>query len=130
LIILNNPEMFLTRWNYTKTEWKNFLKWRSRRKGLLFYLLQKLGSGTTQNVPEVRITADRVWVNDRQEPFQNRQRQFREIRIREAGVINILEISYEQGNSTGDIRVLIPKGRLKEAFEVQEWLSNGNRSVG
>lgn len=122
--------MFLTRWNYTKEEWRNFLQWRSRRKGLFFFLLQKLRPVKAQDVPEIRITADRVWVNNVHQPFQNRRRQFREINIREAGTVNILEISYEQGNSIRDIRVPIPRGKLREAFEVQERLVIDKGSTG
>lgn len=122
--------MQLTRWNYTKEEWQHFQRWKTRKKGLLFLLMQFLKPVKDGQVPEVRIMADRVWINDTHQPFQNSYRQFREIHIREAGPVNILEISYEQSNRIRDIRVPIPRGKLREAFEVQERLLLDNGSVG
>lgn len=122
--------MLLTRWNYTKEEWTHFLHWKTRKKGMLFFLLRKLLPVKQQQVPEIRIMADRVFVNDLNEPFQNSECRFREIHIRETGNINILEIRYEQGNNIRGIKVPIPKGKLREAFEVQERLVMDNESIG
>ena len=122
--------MLLTRWNYSKEEWQHFLHWKNRKNGILFFLVHRLRPARQQKVPEVRIMADRVWINDEHQPFQNSNRQFREINIREAGRVNILEISYEQFNRICDIRVPIPRGKLREAFEVQERLLLDNGSVG
>ncbi len=122
--------MHLTRWNYTKEEWQHFLCWKNRKKGILFSLFHRLRPVKPQQVPEIRIMADRIWINDEHQPFQNSYRQFREIHIREAGSVNILEISYEQSNRICGIRVPIPRGKLREAFEVQERLLMDNGSVG
>ena len=122
--------MQLTRWNYTKEEWQQFLHWKTRNKGILFFFLRRLRPVKIRQVPVIRIMADRVWINDVHQPFQNSYRQFREINIREAGPVNILEISYEQFNRICDIRVPIPRGKLREAFEVQERLLMDNVSVG
>lgn len=122
--------MQLTRWNYSKEEWQHFLHWKTRRKGILFFFFHRMRPVKRQQVPEIRIMADRVWINDVHQPFQNSYRQFREINIREAGRVNILEISYEQSNRICDIRVPIPKGKLREAFEVRERLLMDNGSVG
>ena len=111
--------MQLTCWNYTKEEWRNFLHWKTKRKGLLFFLLQRLKAVKAQHVPEIRISSHTVSVNNLHESFQNDQRRFREIRIREAGNINIMEIRYEQANKMHGISLPIPKGKLREAFEVQ-----------
>ena len=121
--------MILTRWNYTKEEWNRFLQWKARKKGILFYLAGKLNPWR-KKIPEIRIMADRVWVNNSHEPFHDQLRQIRDIRIREAGKMNLLEISYEQGNAIRGIRVPIPRGKLREAFEVQERLVNAAASVG
>lgn len=122
--------MQVTQWSYTKDEWRNFLHWKTRKKGFLFFLLCRLQPVRMENIPEIRITADRVWINHSHEPFQNSQRQFREIKIRDAGKLNILEISYEQFNKMSDIRIPIPKGKLREALEVQERLIMRNISIG
>src|SRR5690349_10489567 len=112
--------MQLARWNYTREEWKNFLRWKTRKKGLLFFLFQKLMPLRSQRVPEIKITDDTVWVNNAQRSFQNEQCQVRNIHIREEGKINILRINYEQANKTREINIPIPKGKLREAFEVQD----------
>ncbi len=122
--------MQLTRWNYSKEEWQHFLHWKTRKKGILFFFFRRLLPVKLQQVPEIRIMADRVWINDMHQPFQNSFRQFREINIREAGEVNILEISYEQSNRISEIRVPIPKGKLREAFEVRERLLMDNGSAG
>ncbi|HEV7781295.1 MAG TPA: hypothetical protein VGO58_08510 [Chitinophagaceae bacterium] len=114
--------MQLTRWNYTKEEWRNFLHWKTRKKGLIFFLFQKLRPVKAQHIPEIKITRDTVWVNDVHEPFQNDHRQYKEINIREAGNINILEIHYEQAKRIRGINIPIPRGKLREAFEIQDRL--------
>lgn len=121
--------MQLVRWSYTPEEWQRFLKWKNREKGLIFSWMHRLRAAGTSRVPEVRIMADRVWINDRHQPFQNSNRFIRDIRIREAGTVHVLEISYEQANEIADIRVPIPKGKLREAFEVRERLLLENGSV-
>ena len=120
--------MILTRWNYSKEEWKRFIQWNARKKGILFFLVWKLNP-CRKRIPEISIMADRICVNKNHEPFLDRQRQIRGIQIREAGNLNILEISYELGNSIRGIRVPIPRGKLREAFEVQEKLMPANGSV-
>lgn len=129
--------MYLVCWNYTKEEWTNFLHWKTKRKGPLFFLLQWLRNAKTQEVPEIRIAADRVWINNAHEPFQNSRRQFMEIQISDMGRINVLEIKYVQSDSPGEkksrlceIKIPIPKGKLREAFELQERLNIDNGSFG
>ncbi len=122
--------MQLTRWNYTREEWQHFLRWQSREKGVLFSVLRFLNPVRARQAPEIRIMDDRVWVDESHHPFQNSNRRFREINIREAGPVHVLEITYEQYNRIRDIRIPIPKGKLKEAFEVQERLLMDNGSVG
>ena len=122
--------MYLSQWNYTKEEWKSFLNWKNRKYGKVFSLIRSIIYLKEQNAPEVKIATDRVWINDEHKPFQSRNRQFRQINIREEENINILEICYEQENKIFGINLLIPKGKLKEAFEVQQRLIMDNESVG
>jgi hypothetical protein len=114
--------MHFTCWNYTKEEWTNFVRWKVRNKGFVFLLIQRLMPVKAQHVPEIKISSHTVSVNDRHQPFQDDQRQFREIHIRDAGNINIMEIRYEQYKKIRRISLPIPKGKLREAFEVQERL--------
>lgn len=122
--------MLLAQWNYTKEEWKNFQHWRQRERGLICYFFYWLNPLKAVKCPEVRIAADRVWTNNLHEPFQNSTRQFRDIQIRKAGNVNILEIYFELKNRICDIIIPIPKGKLREAIEVQERLLLDNVSVG
>jgi hypothetical protein len=122
--------MFLSQWSYTKDEWKNFLNWKSRKYGKVFSMIRRIIFIQGKNAPEVKIATDRVWINNEHKPFQSRNRQFRHITIREENCINILEIFYEQENKIIGIKVPIPKGKLKEAFEVQQRLIMDNESVG
>jgi hypothetical protein len=122
--------MLLTQWNYTKDEWQNFLHWQTKERGWFFFLFCRLRPVKAQHVPEIKIMLDRVWINDAHEPFQNSHRQFRDICIRETGKFNLLEISYEQSNRLRDIKVPIPRGKLREAFEIQERLIMDSGSIG
>ncbi len=122
--------MLLAQWNYTKEEWKKFQKWKQKERGFISYLFYWLNPLKERKCPEVRITADRVWTNNFHEPFQNSTRQFRHITIREAGNINVLEIYFELKNKVCDIIIPIPKGKLREAIELQERLLLDNVSIG
>ena len=129
--ILTKPLiMTLAKWNYTKEEWKIFRKWKTKRKGYLPYLLSFLGFPMDRKVPEITISDNRVWFDNMHEPFQNSSRRFMDITIREWDKLNILEISYQQQNKMKGINVLIPKGKLKEAFEVQDRLIVDSESIG
>lgn len=116
--------MQLTHWNYTKEEWKTFLHWKTKKKGLIFFLLRRLIPVQKRDVPEIRISTHTVSVNNAHKSFQNNHCQFREIFFTEAGTINIMEISYEQANKIRGIKIPIPKGKLREAFEIQDRLDN------
>ena len=129
--ILTKPFiMTLAKWNYTKEEWDGFRRWKTKQNGILRYLLSFLNFRQDRKAPEITIAGDRVWFNDFHEPFQNSSRRFMDINIREADRLNILEISYEQKNKTKGINVLIPKGKLLEAFEVQDRLIVDSVSIG
>lgn len=122
--------MVLAQWNYTKEEWKNFQNRRQKEKGLLFYFFYWLNPVKPVKCPEVRIATDRVWTNNQHQPFQNSTRQFRNIHIREAGNVYVLAIYFEFKNRVCEIIIPIPKGKLREAMEIQERLLLENVSIG
>ncbi len=111
-----------TCWNYSKEEWKNFLHWKNRKKGWFFLIFRKMMPVKAQHIPEITITDNTVWVNKAQQPFRDDERKFSEITIREVGAVNILEIRYRQHEKQHHINIPVPKGKLREAFEVQERL--------
>lgn len=122
--------MILARWNYTPDEWRCFRNWKTRKAGLFFYLLHWLRPPKNRRIPEIRIMPDRVWVNNSHEPFQNSQRRFMEIHIVETRRLHILEINYEFEKKIREINVPIPRGKLREALEVQERLLFDGESIG
>lgn len=114
--------MYLSEWNYTKDEWKSYLRWEKRQYGVILYWFKNLRAIKQRNIPEIKIANDRVWINSEKKLFKGQNKQFREIKILDAGNINILEISYTQEYTIKKINVPIPKGKLREAFVVQEGL--------
>jgi hypothetical protein len=124
-----DEKMIIAHWTYNREEWRAFLKWKVLRKGPLHYILHWLRPARHKRVPEVRITHGKVWINDTHEPFHDEERRFRNISIHDAGKLNIMEIRYEQGDLSSEIRILIPKGKLREAIRVQDELMNNRLSV-
>ncbi len=114
--------MILAHWTYTREEWRSFHRWRMRKKSWLHYIWQRLKPRSNKKTAEIKITPESVWTNERNEPFHEGSRQFQRVSIRDAGNLNVMEICYEQGASSREIRIPIPKGKLREAIEVQEKL--------
>jgi len=119
----------LVNWSYSAQEWQQFQKWKAGKAHLFLQLLHFLKKSAPGKSSFVQITKDHVWINNSAEPFQNSTRSLRDILIREAGNINVMEISYENGKKTGAITVPVPKGKLKEAIEVQQYFSMAITSV-
>ncbi|MFN8291689.1 MAG: hypothetical protein U0U70_15635 [Chitinophagaceae bacterium] len=115
--------MHLVHWKYTQKEWKQFQHWKSRRKGLLSVIAGWLWPFRRQKPDEVRILPDRICINKNQEPFQNAQRCLHAVNIRESGSFNLLEISYREGRNIRNISIPVPKGKLREAFDLQARLA-------
>jgi hypothetical protein len=97
------------------------------KKGLLTYLAHVLKPGKTSSPPEVTITIEGVWVSGHPIFFRTTEFELKKVDIRNEDKMNIMEISYEGTGRTGvqEIRVLIPKGKLREAIHVAELLQNG-----
>lgn len=121
--------MILAHWTYSREEWKAFLKWKLLKKGVVHYLAHLLKLKSFKNIPEIRISSKRVWFNEAHEPFHDNNRSFRKINIQDAGKLNVMEISYDRrdkkGKTASEIRIPIPKGKLREAIAVQERLMGG-----
>lgn len=114
--------MILAHWTYTRDEWRLFHRWRMRQKSWLHYIWQRLKPGLKKRTTEITITPESVWTNERNEAFHEGNRQFQRVSIRDAGKLNVMEICYEHDNNSKEIRIPIPKGKLREAIEVQEKL--------
>ena len=118
----------LARWTYSKDEWRQYRRWQMGRRGWLYSFINWLRPVFRLHVPEVRIESNSVWTNQKHEPFQNERRRVRNVHISDAGRLNIMEISYEEGRLSKEIRIPIPKGKLREAIAVQDMIID--RSAG
>jgi hypothetical protein len=118
----------LVHWTYSRDEWNTFMRWKKKKKGFLHYLLHLLSPKSSSKTPDIKITADKVSIDDKHEPFHNTERQLQRINIHDAGKMNIMEISYHWPDQAqklpGEIRIPVPKGKLKEAIQVQEKLNS------
>ena len=118
--------MILAHWKYSKQEWKAFMRSGKRQKGFVSYFLHWLFPFSRKKIPEIKITPELVSIGNEQQYFSSRRHSLTDIRIREEGVINIIEIGYEYANENSskrrEIIIPVPKGKLREAFEVEERL--------
>jgi hypothetical protein len=115
----------LVHWTYSSDEWKNFMRWKKRKRGLIHFLLHLLGSGP--QIPVTTISTNNVSIGNVQEFFYGNNLQLLRVIIRDAGDMNIMEIAYRrmdhESSGRNEIHVLVPRGRLKEAIGVEEQLN-------
>lgn len=118
--------MILAHWTYSKQEWKAFVRSERKQKGIISYMMYLLFSVTAKKIPEIKITPELVCIGANQQYFSSGRHYLTEINIREEGIINIIEITYQYTNAAsrkrGEIVIPVPKGKLREAFEVEERL--------
>jgi hypothetical protein len=116
----------LAHWIYSRDEWRRFIRWQKLKKGLLHYLIHFFSFGKKVPTPEVKITMERVWVGGACRQFSSDDHQLKKIDIRSEGKMNVMEITYVWKGSKApgfsEIRILIPKGKLREAISVQDRL--------
>lgn len=117
--------MTLVHWTYTREEWNAFLRSSTKRKNLLHRFLLYLLACSVQSVPEVSITPEKVWIGNDQQYFNSSKHELRQIDLRHEGFINVLSITYGRGGNSHEIRIPVPKGKLREAIEVQDRLMPG-----
>ena len=75
-----------------------------------------------KSVPKVCITPEKVWIGNDQQYFNSSKHELRQIDLRHEGFINILAITYGKKGNNHEIRIPVPKGKLREAVEVQDRL--------
>lgn len=85
-------------------------------------------------MPEVSITGKEVTTNGNTIIFQGNGNWLRRIDIEEKDNINVLQIMYEWNTAKGanyaEIRIPVPKGKLREAVEVQLTVGRWQSAVG
>jgi len=119
--------MILAQWTYTKEEWTAFLLSTKKRNSLFAGLLHFLLPKSMKTAPVVRITPERIWIGKDQQYFNNERHTLTTVTIAEVGSVNIMAIRYAikdgRADSCHEIRIPVPKGKLKEAIEVEKKLT-------
>ena len=117
----------LVHWTYSLDEWHNFMSWQKKKKGFFSYLVYRLFSRKSKNNPKITITEKKVVVDDTNEAFNDSHHQLRRVAIHDAGNMNVMKISYDasdrQQRGPVEINILVPKGKLREAIQLQERLT-------
>ena len=122
--------MLPVNWDYSSEEWARFRRWEARhKKGLWGRLRFYFKNLSLRSSARVRIGTNEVWINNAPQTFQNNQCRLMDVSLREENALNVLNIRYEMSNRLYDIVVPVPKGRLREAIEVEEYLRLSNTSV-
>jgi len=123
---IHDEQTVLARWICTKEEWRAFDRWRRKRQSRWRYFWHRLLGRNLTKGAEITMTRDDVRINNNDaEPFSTAHRELRRIDIRDAGYLNVLEISYsdKSGAALNEIRVPVPRGKLREAIALQLLLS-------
>lgn len=126
-MIIHNEKALLAHWVYTRDEWKTFRRKENRRKSLFQWLLHWIAGGLKKAIPEVKITSAVISVGNTEHHFNSDNSKLKRINILDEGLINVIEIRYDSGKNNfknfNEIRLPVPRGKLKEAILVQEKLS-------
>lgn len=119
---LEYEAMTLVHWTYTKEEWVAFQRSSKKRKNIFYRVLRRLLTRPVRSVPEISITPEKVWIGNDQQYFNSSKHELRQIDLRHEGYVNILLITYGREGNSHEIRIPVPKGKLREATEVQDRL--------
>jgi hypothetical protein len=126
---LNKEDEVLARWNYSHQEWKHFVRWHKRRKSLIHLVFHLLNPFRRKSPPEITITPGWISIDQVPHNFGIDDHVVKKVGIRDTGKFNLLEISCKTAGkktSIKEIKIPIPKGKLREAIEIQERLDVRN----
>jgi hypothetical protein len=95
--------------------------------GLKYYFRKRAGTWRDKKMPEVTIMDDTAMINGKQLVFHGQGKWLRKADIKEKNNVNVLEITYEwhtrKGAHFDEIRVPVPRGKLREAVELLDCLN-------
>ena len=114
--------MTLVNWTYTRDEWKAFNRLLTRNRNIFYRLLLAVMPASPKAVPTVSITPEKVWIGKSQEYFSSGRHELQHIDLRNEGSVNVLSIRYDRDGIEHEIKIPVPKGKLREAIEVQDRL--------
>jgi hypothetical protein len=122
----HDPASVLAHWTYTREEWRRFILWKKLKKSFFHYTIYFFTPKNEQQIPEVKITRERVWVGSDHQHFHSDEHQLKRIDVRDEGKLNIIEITYEwvkrKTPGLDAIYIPVPRGKLREAIVTQEQL--------
>jgi hypothetical protein len=123
----------LVHWYYSISEWQEFKKKEKSGIGALVYGIiiwfSRLWGAKPKNteIPQTIVWNGVAKINGRSTIFQGKGKWLRKVDIKETKSINIVEIIFEKQTSKGtrfnEIRIPVPKGKLREAVELQACLN-------
>lgn len=120
--------MILAHWTYTTEEWKNFIRETKGKKSFFNYICKPFYWFMEKKIPEVRITPQQVWMGNDRQQFCNEDFQVTTTDLKDEGLVNIFSIIYKRSGSNTEqniIKIPVPKGKLREAIELQQRLIPG-----
>ena len=111
-------------WIYTKEEWGRFERWNATRKGVVELVRHFLFYKQKQDVQSVELTEQSVTIADKRKYFSGPVKELRRVEIYDKKDFNVMIITYEivSKKQLNEIRLPIPKGKLKEAIDAQQKL--------
>jgi len=123
VIIPLRPDWSIS-WIYTKEEWGRFERWNARRKGVVEFVWHFLFHKENPQVQSVELTGQSVTIADKRKYFSGPVTELRRVEIYDKKDFNVMIITYEivSKKQLSEIRLPIPKGKLKEAIDAQEKL--------
>jgi hypothetical protein len=125
--VLQQEKEPIVKWTYSRKEWSYYQGWTKRKKGIFHYLFHCFQTMGNVQIPGITITKEAVITNTQYQPFADGHRELKQVHIRDEGRMNVLEIQYEVQTGTASkqtgIFILVPKGKLREAVELQDCLN-------
>jgi hypothetical protein len=93
---------------------------------LLYFLFHK-----NKDVPSIEFNGRWIKISDKQRYFNGPVTELRRVDIYDKGLMNIMNITYENinNNHLSEISIPIPKGKLKEAIDAHERLMNNRTNL-
>lgn len=122
----------IARWIYTREEWKLFAKWHAKDKGVLNYIWHFFFR-KSRHIRSIEFTEKTVQIGNKRKVFKSPELELRRVDINERGKMNIMNITSElthKKNHVKEILLPIPRGKLREAMNVQDRLMNNGIKAG
>lgn len=119
-------------WTYSRKEWRAYMCKVAAKRSFFFRIWRKVTLLFLSDVPEVEINSERILVGSQLWKFDNDAWQLKDVELRDEGELNILTILFKEQPGTfrnNEISILVPKGKLREAFALQKSLFDSSHHL-